>query len=607
MTDVYSRFLSSPSTAALAANASLHYITTTTSIHEPAAIVKHLQAQEKLIKKKAETIINTIVGGSDVVVETETTFEIVRGGGTILPQMDDNMLVDSLVTVPMVRISLPSSLHCSRTNLDQVHIVQLNSQGQISQIRLYWDQSTLLKQVEAIGRTGRNWPIRDGKAMAKMIKSSASSVENGTVAAQSSVSASAKAAEDDVVITSRPVSSKGREDKDFHTRLFATGEDAEPRSNTTADPSAAMRTSAKPAPRQWGELFPGGPSPDKVEGARPKLGSNKNFGSNRLFDENSAADRSPSPERKKPDPSKFNHFEFGNGEEAAPKDGDRPPSAKAKKHMSNWDFEDFTTPPKVKAKAQPEQERHFGPGIDEVSRNTNTHCNHTDLAQEEPPTPAHRPIVHAPRPDADPHFNMTDAPSPAVPRQPKNTRPDSLGTNLKTEGGVLTAEQKKPLTSNQNSSNIRRGPDINTHYTSTDASPGVSNDENARRDDFRQGGRNTKSSSRAENDKAHWRVDETPEKVGKIYKTAGDGMGGRKDADRSWMIGQEHSEPTEAKIYKTYGNGMGGRRDAAPSWSWGDRDEEVLAAESKGRKIYKTAGDGMGSRKASEMLADDNF
>lgn len=202
---------------------------------------------------------------------------------------------------------------------------------------------------------------------------------------------------------------------------------------------------------------------------------------------------------------------------------------------------------------------------------------------------------------------MTDAPSPVATRQPKPARPDALASHLKSENGVLTAEEpsKKPLGSNTNSSNIRRGPDINSHYTSTDASPGVSNDENARRDDTRQAGRNAKSQGRAQNDH-HFSLEDTPEKHKQIYKTAGDGMGGRKETNRSWMIGEEEAEPVkQAKIYKTYGNGMGGRRDDAPSWSWGDRDDEV-EAETSNRKIYKTAGDGMGSRKARDEFSNEH-
>ena len=105
--------------------------------------------------------------------------------------------------------------------------------------------------------------------------------------------------------------------------------------------------------------------------------------------------------------------------------------------------------------------------------------------------------------------------------------------------------------------------------------------------------------------------------VGKIYKTAGDGMGSRKGGKGWWDIdsdpeadepasrtkatttnvnnarrgddfGSHHAiadnSPAVAKAQKTKSNT---RPDQKSSWSHG---------ESEGKKIYKTAGDGMGSR-----------
>jgi hypothetical protein len=102
MADAYLSFLRSPSESALASDAALHYITTTTSIHESAAIIKHFQAQDKVVKKKAENVLSSFGTSDGAVVETDTTFEFIRGGGAILPQMDDNMLADSIASLPMV-------------------------------------------------------------------------------------------------------------------------------------------------------------------------------------------------------------------------------------------------------------------------------------------------------------------------------------------------------------------------------------------------------------------------------------------------------------------------------------------------------------------------
>ncbi|KAI4807111.1 hypothetical protein E4T44_11191, partial [Aureobasidium sp. EXF-8845] len=377
MADTYLSFLRSPSESALASNAALHYITTTTSIHESAAIIKHFQAQDKVVKKKSENVLSSFGTSDGAVVETDTTFEFIRGGGAILPQMDDNMLADSVASLPMV------------------HVVQYNSQGKISQIRLYWDQATMLRQVDAIGKSGRNWPIRDGTNMVKTVKNSVSNAGSTTA------SLPMRPASNDVS-TSTQSQAGGRANGDFHSRLFATGDGQESRAQTNANPEYAVRTSAKPAARQMDEIFANGSSNEvyKPEG-KPKTGSGKNFPNNRLFDENEQPDQVLSPESKKINPQKFDHFEFPNGKDG-PSAADlyRRGSIKDSKHTSNWDFTDFTTPEKHRIRPNPEQERHIGPGLD-----------------EDQVSPEKRPIVHGARPDADAHFEISDD-SPAGPKAP---------------------------------------------------------------------------------------------------------------------------------------------------------------------------------------------
>lgn len=98
----YLAFLARPTPAALADNASLHYITTLTSINDAAAIIKHLTVQEKLLKKKAEKVIGTVEGGNGLTLDVETTIEFVSGGGAFLPGLDDNFVADRVVVFPMV-------------------------------------------------------------------------------------------------------------------------------------------------------------------------------------------------------------------------------------------------------------------------------------------------------------------------------------------------------------------------------------------------------------------------------------------------------------------------------------------------------------------------
>ncbi|KAH0000819.1 hypothetical protein KCU78_g15188, partial [Aureobasidium melanogenum] len=485
MADTYLSFLRSPSESALASDAALHYITTTTSIHDSAAIIKHYQAQEKVLKKKSENVLGSNGSSDGAVVETETTFEFMRGGGAILPQMDDNMLADSIATLPMV------------------HVVQYNAQGKISQIRLYWDQATVLRQVEAIGKSGRNWPIRDGTNMIKTVKNSINNAGSTTTS-----------------LPTRPASTQsqagGRQNGDFHARLFATGEGQEPRTQANVNPEYAVRTSAKPAPRQMDEIFANGSSNEsyKPEG-QPKAGSGKNFQDNRLFDENTQPQRILSPESKKIDPRKYDHFEFSTGEGSAPaSDLHRRMSTKGSTHTSNWDFQDFTTPEKHKPRPNPEQERHIGPGVD-----------------EDQISPEKRPVVHAARPDANAHFEISDD-SPAGP--------------------------KAPFSNHTNVDKSRRGDEYQPHFNI---------------------GQST-----------------APKK---IYKTAGNGMGGRSGAPTLWDDPEEATP--EKPIYKTYGNGMGGRRDGGLSWDIGDEGDS-----SRQPAIYKTRGDGMGGRRDKNATTEND-
>ena len=51
--------------------------------------------------------------------------------------------------------------------------MHFDSADKITQIRQYWDQGSLLKQIDVIGARSRNWPIREGSEQAKLIKASA--------------------------------------------------------------------------------------------------------------------------------------------------------------------------------------------------------------------------------------------------------------------------------------------------------------------------------------------------------------------------------------------------------------------------------------------------
>ena len=98
----YQSYLANPNPAALSDNASLNYITTLTTINTAASIIKHNAAHQKALKKKQETVLDSVEGTNAVSLDVETTLEFLTGGGAYLPGLDDNFVSDRVVTFPMV-------------------------------------------------------------------------------------------------------------------------------------------------------------------------------------------------------------------------------------------------------------------------------------------------------------------------------------------------------------------------------------------------------------------------------------------------------------------------------------------------------------------------
>ncbi len=107
---LYQAFLAAPSAAALAEGASFNYITTLTTVNEPAAIIKHLAAQQHALKKKQEKVISSIESSDAICLDVETTLEFVTSGGAYLPGLDDNFLADRAVTFPIVSLVCTSHM-----------------------------------------------------------------------------------------------------------------------------------------------------------------------------------------------------------------------------------------------------------------------------------------------------------------------------------------------------------------------------------------------------------------------------------------------------------------------------------------------------------------
>lgn len=194
----------------------------------------------------------------------------------------------------------------------QVHIVHFDSADKIVQIRQYWDQGSLLKQIDVIGARSRNWPIREGPEQARLIKSSAAVAQPDSPSSSRPSTASRGAG--DVSIRSRGPTTNVTNDPHASLSLFKPREvDDEALPGTYETAPRAL--SAKPPPREYSELFvdENAASPSAQNQRFPaKGGSSKNFKNNSLY-EGTEEDSAAASTSIKTNPKKYNHFEFGDG------------------------------------------------------------------------------------------------------------------------------------------------------------------------------------------------------------------------------------------------------------------------------------------------------
>ncbi|KAI9876182.1 MAG: hypothetical protein M1830_007083, partial [Pleopsidium flavum] len=483
---LYQAFLAAPNAAALAEGASFNYITTLTTVNTPAAIIKHLTAQQRAMKKKQEKVISTIESSDGICLDVETTLEFLTSGGAYLPGLDDNFLADRVVTFPIV------------------HVVHFDANKKIHQVRLYWDQGSLLKLVDVIGARARNWPICDGKDQARLIASSAASTAKATSNGTSSHQSAAPGARDlnEVVITSRNLSPTKRTNVtgDPHASLSLFGP-RDANEDTSLPAVIAPRASAKPPPRDYHDLFVGhesdsspaekSKSPTREPNATanaiaPKGGAGKNYLPSRLFGdiENPQPGTPGTPHQSpdkfiKPHPKKYNHFEFGEGSDG-PVQQQQPkpmPTHPKSKDQSQWDFEDFVTPEKVPQKIRGQDVRHFGWSDDEGANME---------------SPVKHPKVTHPRPDAQTNFEFKDDGMPAGDRRPAGHprgqgHKNGLGlyqNNLYDDEELPSSPEKKHAQPLSTVTNVKdRKKDFDPHFSMTDDSPapkdGVRNENKA--------------------------------------------------------------------------------------------------------------------------------
>ena len=519
-----------------------------------------------------------------------------------------------------------------------MHIVHFDPNQKIEQVRLYWDQGTLLKLVDVIGSRARNWPIRDGKEQARLIASSVAGINqsNGpTCPARENGSPDT----DRATVTTKPRSQSKNVTRDPHASLslFTPREEEE---GISLPAAVAPRASAKPPPRDYHDLFVGNESdaspvtreknssPQKENMTpgpiAPKGGAGRNYQPSRLFEADTSQPDTPSaPVRStgtfiKPDPKKFSHFEFGDGNEKQKPMASRPKS----KHQNNWDFADFMTPDKVPTKIRSQDVRHFGWSDDEPVMDS----------------PVKHPAIAKSRPDANTNFEFQDNGTPGPPgheRRPGHSRGQANAqtagmyrNNVFDEGDSLSSLEKQGLplanlkdrrknfdpqfsiidNSASQSANINRQPitearakvvqQMDAQWEASDQSSGpyptsktenVINPNSGDKENILSGGGN--------------------KHVG--IKSSGDGMGSKRGAGRSWGLGDDYpaNQPASknegrgnsmsgdnnnilkggGKLHvgiKNSGDGMGGKKGAGRSWGFGDDSDEDGAGGMNNRKFH---------------------
>jgi hypothetical protein len=453
--------------------------------------------------------------------------------------------------------------------------------------------------IDVIGKTGRNWPIRDGKDQIKLIVNSVKSAGNAPADAQPTT-------------TSRSRDNSTNVTRDPHASLSLFAPRAKNLSETLPV-VAAPRASAKPPPRDYHDLFVGNESdnspstagginiagdgmgsrkvaqvydsPNRPAGIAPKGGAGKNYAPSRLFDHHTEEDEVDSPKRPSPDKNhsaehfykpnakKYQHFDFADGSD--PQDTPAPTPLKdvvKSKHGSQWKFDDFSTPAKhIPTKGlRTNDTRHWGNSDDEVVD-----------------SPIKVKKVDKPRKDNEPHFEFKDDGIPEGTRiigRPRgaggNTGMGLYKNNLydDEQGGEAGGSEQKKVATIANTKDRRK--DFDPHFEMTDDAPPtepVAPIGEDRAKAVKMMDSNWGSYDQSPTQKENVPMPTSPTTIAKGINIAGDGMGSRKVAL------SENTNRSGPKGINIGGDGMGGKKGAGREWGFGDDSEE----EAK-KPVYRT-------------------
>ena len=457
-------------------------------------------------------------------------------------------------------------------------MVHFDTAGKIAQMRQYWDQGSLLKQIDVIGSRSRNWPIRDGKDQSRLIASSSATVAQTEPTSSSRPSTGASRGADDDSIASRSRASTNNATKDPHASLsLFQPRDTNQEESQNSQPVAPRAQSAKPPPREYSELFVGenaaspSPSPHKIP---VKAGGGKNYKANRLFEDDEDFSAARAPMSVKTNAKKYDHFDFGDGEDT-PKVRETARAATRSKHESHWDFEDFVTPHKTKTKTQPNAVRHFGWSDDEVGP------FYQPEMLEVPPsslcslleecmlnmTPDRRYPRSAARSSTRRVLMLTHTLSLSTTAPPKRSArqlPPKAATATRVRGCMRTTSPTPPKNDVTTAvKNKNRSKDFGAHWDMTDDSPGLNKNVGSKK-------LPTHETRKAMN--THWgEYQDSPENKG--INIAGNGMGGRKGTEAAWSLFDESpakKENTNAdpRGMKSKTDASGGRQNGDSFWDF---------------------------------------
>lgn len=504
--------------------------------------------------------------------------------------------------------------------------MHFDAKQKIQTIRLYWDQGSLLKLVDVIGARARNWPIRDGKEQARLIRTT-EAISRSHGAEQSTIN-NRNQDPSEVETTNRPNSTKHvtgdphaslslftqvpqqesshypavvpprtsakPPPRDYHDIFAGNDQDSSPaasgrRNSPSKENRSQKAQSANPPARDYHDLFVGGGSDPPISHGKssspqkenpsippgviaPKGGSGKHYQPSRLFEsENGQAGAPGTPNQSpgksiKPDPKKYNHFDLGEVQEAA---GPEPPYAirPKSKHGSQWGFEDFMTPAKVPQKIRGQDVRHFGLGEDDP---------HVE-------SPAKQPRVVQPRPDAKTHFEFQDDGTPGADRRPAG-HPRGQGPhngmglyrdNVIEGSDRASSPGKKshPLATVANPKDHRKN--FDPHFSMGDDSPvgKSSNGTNKLAVDPRH---------MAQTMDAPWGTSaDGPEPSSKHAGAHGQARG------MHGFLGEENDSGAGKGVVgiKTGGDGMGGKRGTGRTWGFGSESDEDGEGGANGGKF----------------------